>query len=444
MTRVSADPPLVRTLVQPLLALRASLGTGVATPDATVTKALSSASAQAAGTEGPHRDGVHALESTWAGAGADAAVPALRTTQTQIGDISDRGPAYLAVLTDAHSTTARAAQRVDQIIADFRRDAKSILSNATAAPDTDAVITRATQALRDAITAVTTAQTEMDQHTRTLDAMGPLTVTQPLSGQSPYTQSQTWSGTPEQPWSGAPGQSWEGSPGQYWSGTPGQSGPPMDPAQAAQLQLQQQLIAAGVQVGTAAINAGVDIGTHLIDKIAEVGTHTIDDLASMADKAIPQLLHPGSNNGTDGNSGSPGSPGKLFDFGAGQPSTTPGTIPPASNGGAPAATGAPAQNGSYPLQNSGGPAVAPPKPEVPDSAPPAAAAAPAPGVQAAPAPGKPAPDQNGATTGGVAMPPSAPGDQEHKPRDGQLGVTTPAAEEMVPVAVIGDFGDDTL
>jgi hypothetical protein len=55
------------------------------------------------------------------------------------------------------------------------------------------------------------------------------------------------------------------------------------------------------------------------------------------------------------------------------------------------------------------------------------------------------PDHNG-PTGGVAVPPplASGGGTDAKPRDGQLGVTTPAAEEMAPVAVIGDFGDDTL
>lgn len=316
------DPPIVAALVKPLLALRASLGTGAAIPDNAITSALAAASTQVADTEAPQREGLHALESSWESTGADAAVPALRTTRTEIGEISDRGPAYLSVLGDAHVTSSRAARRVDQIIEDFRKDARVIMGNAASAPDTDAVIARATQALRDAVTTVTAAQTEMDSHTRRLDEMGPLTVTTPAGVAA--NQSTT--------------------PGQLVPGatTPAASGQPLDPAAAAQLQLQQQLISAGVQLGTSAISAGVDIGTHLIDKIVEVGTHAMDTVATSVDKAIPELIHPGSTTGGgtagSGTSTTPsGTP--LFDFGGGAPKPTPapGTgavIPPAQNGSA--------------------------------------------------------------------------------------------------------------
>ncbi|WP_227984248.1 hypothetical protein [Nocardia spumae] len=425
----NVDPPIVATLMRPLLALRASLGTGVATPNATISGALSNASTQAADTEGPHRDGVHALESTWTGPGSDATVPALRTTQTQIGDISDRGPAYLGVLSDAHATSARAAGRVDRIIADFRRDARTILGNASSAPDTDAVITRATQALRDAITTVTSARTEMDDHSRRLDEMGPLTVTTP-AGLSSH---QSLSDTPDLP------SSYGATPGQYAAvpGQPGVPGQPIDPAQLAQLQLQQLLIQAGVDVGTSAINAGVDIGTHLIDKIAEVGTHTIDTVASSVDQAIPQLINPDNANGDKTNpAGTSGnSQGKLFDFGPGVGHATPGTTGPGSiiPGASPPAPdkGDKAQSDKA---DSASPAPAPapmPKPSIPVPAPP-------------PAPAPEPPAHPGGVAGGMALPPPNSGGQEHKPRDGQLGVTVPAAESTVPAAVIGDFGDDTV
>jgi hypothetical protein len=416
----NVDPPIVTALIQPMLALRSSLGTGVATPDKAITNALSAASTQVADAEGPHRDGLHALESSWTSTGADAAVPAVRTTQTQIGDISDRGPAYLSVLGDAHATSSRAAQRVDQIIEDFRRDAKQIMGTASSAPDTDAVIARATQALRDAVTTVTTAQTEMDGHTRTLDTMGPLTVTTP-AGVTAYNQS----------WTGIPGQY---TPGVATAGVPAQ---PMDPAQAAQLQLQQQLISAGVNLGTAAVNAGVDIGTHLIDKIAEVGTHAMDTVAASTDKAldkaIPELIHPGSTTGGGNSTGggtNPSTPGGMFDFGGGTgkpmtpaPGTGPGAvIPPAQNGAATA-----------------GKPDAKPAPVIPTpAAPPANSDSPA------PKPAAPEPTGQPGVTGGMALPPPASGDQEHKPREGQLGVTVPTSTENVPAAVIGDFGDDTL
>ncbi|MCM6776152.1 hypothetical protein NDR87_19345 [Nocardia sp. CDC159] len=439
----NVDPPIVATLVRPLLHLRASLGTGRAAPNDTIAAALSNSSARAADTEAPHRQGVHALESTWTGTGADAAVPALRTTQTQIGDISDRGPAYLSVLSEAHATSSRAARQVDRIIADFRSDARAILGNATAAPDTDAVIARATQALREAISTVQTARSEMDGHTQRLSDMGPLTVTRPT-------------GLSDDDWSSTPTDYSDYSGDTYSSDAPlsgvAPTDRPMDPAQAAQLQLQRQLIQAGVQVGTAAINAGVDIGTHLIDKIAEVGMHAMDTVAASVDKvvetAVPELIRPGSTSTGDGTAGS-----KIFDFGGGtttQPSgpstpSAPGVvIPPAPNSIIPPApNAAPGPPGG-------------PKPTLPESAPaappPVAANPPAPAPNPAPPapvgpPKPPEPGQPG-VTGGLAMPPAQPPntDQEHKPRDGQLGVTVPAmaVEDTVPAAVIGDFGDDTI
>ncbi|MFI9403386.1 hypothetical protein [Nocardia sp. NPDC052316] len=438
----NVDPPIVAALVRPLLQLRASLGTGVGTPNQTATNALSAAATQAADVEGPHRDGLHALESTWTSRGADAAVPALRTTQTEIGEISDRGPAYLSVLGDAHATSARAARTVDQIIADFRRDARQILGNATAAPDTDAVIARATQALRDALTTVNVAQTEMDDHSRRLDRMGPLTVTQPsgVTAAQPSTTSQFIPGGTSQfvPGTAAPGTTAPGIGG---------TTQPADPALAAQLQLQQQLISAGVQLGTAAINAGVDIGTniidkiagvgtHIVDKVAEVGTHAIDTVAAGADKAVTEAIRPGSTTG-DQSSGAPNSSAspKLFDFGAGaRPSTPsaptgPGTvIPPAQHGSAPSAR-----------------VEAPPPPPAPESRP---APAPAPQAQApADTPsrsGNPDQQSHPGTGGGVALPPPPRADdQEHKPKDGQLGVTVPTAAVAV-TPVLGDYDDDTL
>ncbi|MEV0293939.1 hypothetical protein [Nocardia sp. NPDC050710] len=415
----TVDPPIVAALVEPILKLRASLGTGVGTPDQAITGALAAASTRAADTEGPHRDGLYALESTWSSNAADLAVPSLRTTQTELGEISDRGPAYLEVLADAQTTTSRGAQKVDQIIADFRRDARRILGVATASPDTDAVIERGAQALRDAINTVQSTRSEMDDHTRRLDAMGPLTVTSPSGINSNQYQN--------------PYQS------QYVPGAtvPGTNGQQLDPVQAAQFQLQQQLVSAGVQLGTAAISAGVDIGTHLIDKIVEVGTHAMDTVAASADKvidkAIPELIHPGSTTG-DNNGGSNSKTGTgQFDFGggAGKSSTGPGanrgTTPPSQDEQSTAERSdprpVPAPQAPFaPTPQSNGSGT--PRPSAPENSP-----------------------QHG-PTGGVAMPPPAGGnDQEHKPKDGQLGVTVPAASfdadpVTVPAAVIGDFGDD--
>lgn len=473
-TSDDVDPPIIARLVQPMLALRSSLGTGVSAPDASIVRALTNSSTQAADTEAPHRNGMHVLESTWSGPGADAAVPALRTTQTQIGDISDRGPQYLAVLGDAQSTSHRAAQRVDTIIADFRRDARTILRNAKAAPDTDAVINRASQALRQAITAVDTAKTEMAAHTRKLQSMGPLTVTTPvdlstnqLSGTdlgdnlsndnsmdtSDYSpdDSNDFNSNNFTPFDN--GTSFDGS--QFNGTTPAVNlngtgtGPQLDPAAAAQLQLQEQLLSAGVDIGSDAISAGVNIGTELIDKIAEVGTHAIDTGAQVAEQAIPQLINPkAATNGTDGATGPGGTNGTsgtnsgLFDFGGSQ--STPNAQPAQNSdsvqpdqGGSDANTETPSTSGPStpaPSDNTPPPGTSTPPPS----------AKPAPPQTSAPDTSQPAPSQSGPTAG-LALPPSAgPGGGDAKPRDGQLGVTAPASTHMVPTAVIGDLGDDEI
>ncbi|WP_054813589.1 hypothetical protein [Nocardia arizonensis] len=433
----NVDPPIVAALVEPILTLRASLGTGAGAPDSAITDALSAASTRAADTEEPHRRGLHALESSWTSNAADLAVPSLRTTQTELGEISDRGPAYLEVLSDAQTTTSRGAQKVDQIIADFRRDARRILGVATASPDTDAVIERGAQALRDAISTVESTRSEMNDHTRRLDAMGPLTVSSPAG----IGTTQAAAGT-DYP---SPGNGTQYVPGATVPGA-GTTAQQLDPVVAAQFQLQQQLISAGVQVGTAAISAGVDIGTHLIDKFVEVGTHAMDTVAAsvdkVIDKAIPELIHPGSTTGDGNTSGSGAKPGAgQFDFGGGTGQTA------APNGN---------RNGNPPSSaQSDSPTIDPkpaPMPQVPF-----AGASPngsggtggsgGSGAAAAPRAVAPEPAQQHGPTGGVAMPPQiGSGDQEHKSREGQLGVTVPATLDpdpmTVPAAVIGDFGDD--
>jgi|GEM_PF-4607329 len=439
----NVDPPIVARLVQPMLALRASLGTGVSTPNAAIVAALTKSTTQAADTEAPHREGMQALESTWAGPAADAAVPALRTTRTQIGDISDRGPQYVQALTDAQATSSRAAQQVDGIIYGFRRDARTILSNAKAAPDTDAVITRATQALREAITAVNTAKTEMDGHTQKLTAMGPLTVTTPVDLSSNY----SGDGTPtySSDLSNSNGSNSNGSnnygSNNYspdnnasYTGAPnavvnGGNSQPLDPATAAQLQLQEQLISAGVNVGSDAISAGVNIGSELIDKIAEVGEHAIDQGATVAEQAIPQLINPSSSGGTAG-----ATTPSLFNFGGPAAQSTP--APQAGSGSIiPPTPGAAASSPPAPTNTTPGTSAPAPTPDPkPAPPPPSDTSTPAPPPPAAPPP-----------AAGLALPPAPGTGGGDAKRDGQLGVTAPAAvEEMVPAAVIGDFGDDSF
>lgn len=137
-------------LVQPLLELRAALGTGTTVPDQTLVSALQAAVERVADTDPEHARGLHALESSW-DTGADA-VPVLRRTRHEIGTVADHGPRYLTLLADAHATNAAAARGVDRIITEFRRDAREVVDTATTAPDADRVIDLASRALRDAIT----------------------------------------------------------------------------------------------------------------------------------------------------------------------------------------------------------------------------------------------------------------------------------------------------
>ncbi|MBF6321200.1 hypothetical protein OG935_23515 [Nocardia cyriacigeorgica] len=400
-----SDPPMVTVLAEPLRRLRSGLGSGAPAPDQQVLGALTTASATADATESTQTRGLHALESSWSGQAADTAVPVIRTTRSEIGAVADRGPQYAALLSDAHSTSSRAAREVDVIIDDFRRDARAILDTATSAPETDAVIDRAAQAIREALGVVNTAQGEMDGHRQRLRDMGPMTMTTP---QGVLT---------------TPGTTIPGTTTTVPGTVPGQ---PMDPALVMQLQLQQQLVAAGVQLGTTAIDAGVELGTKIIDRIADVGLKVVDTVGAQAGTAIEQALNPGkADNAETGPAstapaGAPGNPvpPKAFDFG-------------------------------------GGPA---PKPETAPSAPGAAMAAPPPPPPRS-IPAEPKPSDNGGGGGPFAAPPPAPGghhggmvippgtgqgggDQERKPRPGQLGVTVPAAlPTMVTAPAIGADDD---
>lgn len=267
-----SDPPMVTVLAEPLRRLRSGLGSGAPAPDQQVLGALTTASATADATESTQTRGLHALESSWSGQAADTAVPVIRTTRSEIGAVADRGPQYAALLSDAHSTSSRAAREVDVIIDDFRRDARAILDTATSAPETDAVIDRAAQAIREALGVVNTAQGEMDGHRQRLRDMGPMTMTTP---QGVLT---------------TPGTTIPGTTTTVPGTVPGQ---PMDPALVMQLQLQQQLVAAGVQLGTTAIDAGVELGTKIIDRIADVGLKVVDTVGAQAGTAIEQALNPG-------------------------------------------------------------------------------------------------------------------------------------------------------
>jgi hypothetical protein len=67
----------------------------------------------------------------------------------------------LTVLAAAQATASAAAAKAVTIIGGFQRDARSIMSAAKSAPDQDALLKSAAQALRDTITVVQGAQTDM-------------------------------------------------------------------------------------------------------------------------------------------------------------------------------------------------------------------------------------------------------------------------------------------
>lgn len=438
------DPPIVAALAAPLYQLRASLGSGAAEPHEALTAALTGATAHTAATEDTHRAGIHGVEATNDGAAASAAVPALRATAAHIGTIADRGPAVLAVTQDAHTTTSTAAARVDRIIDRFRSDARQIMGSATSAPDTDAVIDRAAEALRDAVTTVTAARTEMADHTRRLDALRPTAgaIDDDTTTTTTTTTSSSWTPPASLRWSPTTPSSFGG-----YSAAPMPmpvTTAPMDPATAAQVQMQAAALSAGVQLGTTALQAGVQIGTDIVDKIAEVATHGIDAAAKVGEKAVdqavPALLNgdktkPGNtdsstattDSGTSTGTGT--GTGALFDFG-GHSGTT------GTSGAAPAGH---SQTGLGSLLPDTKPDTPPPAPAQSSSPPPPTTPdpAPAPPPATTPAPG-PA-DHAPAPSGGAVLPPQASGGGDHdkRPRTGQFGVTTHTAPASAVAPVIG-------
>ncbi|MFD0366335.1 hypothetical protein ACFQZZ_33300 [Nocardia sp. GCM10030253] len=374
-------------LLQPLMALRATLGTASSSPDQTLLSALQTATTGIVDTDLEHGRALHALESSW-DTSSDV-MPVMARTRREIATTAELGPEYAALLTSAHTTNAAAARRVEQIIAEFRRDGRALVDTATTAPDGDGLIDLASHALREALTVVDDAQLEMDEHTRRLRGREPAKLTTP----------QSWSASPGvvQLPGAVPGL--PGMPGSSLNLPSATAGQPVDPAvaQAAiQAQMQQTAILAGIQIGGTVLEAGVELGTHLIDKIAEVGTKTMDTVAASAQTAIQEGLNP------------------AHPAAAGAPS------PPATP--APLSLSAPTPRIDF------GPTAATPAPATPA---PATNAAEEPQTPTAPTPKSPAdpapssaPNQTGA---GLAAPPrpAPPAEPEHTPR-GQLGVTVPA------------------
>jgi hypothetical protein len=90
-------------------------------------------------------------------------MPVMARTRREIATTAELGPEYAALLTSAHTTNAATARKVEQIIAEFRRDGRALVDTATTAPDGDGLIDLASHALREALTVVDDAQSEMDE-----------------------------------------------------------------------------------------------------------------------------------------------------------------------------------------------------------------------------------------------------------------------------------------
>ncbi|WP_194835384.1 hypothetical protein [Nocardia sp. XZ_19_369] len=406
------DPPIVAALVAPLRALRAALGTGDPTPNPALMSVLQNATADAADTDGEHAHGLYTLESSLQ-TSADA-IPTMRTTRSEISAIVDQAPQYLAVLRDAYISNAEAAQRVDAVIARFRRDSREVVDTATTESDADRVIALASTAFRDALSEVTGAQEQMDQYQSKLHGLQPV----PLSTPPGFTPTPgvlvvpTRNGVDEfgygQGGSTPNGQGpsdfgVNGSP-QLPVQVPGQ---PVDPAiqrAAIEAQIQGQLIAAGVQLATAVIDAGVEIGVKAIDRLADVGGKALEVVAAGASEAIKEGLRPGG--GTPVQPGSmppaaPAAPNGQFDFGG--PPDKPVVPPPAALNAGPGTSTPEPKPGPPPDDN--GEAAEPPSSPAPPTPPPTPPLATAP-----------------------VVPPASP-PPPGSPKRGQLGVTETAATE---------------
>lgn len=369
-----ADPPIVAELLAPLLELRAALGDGTGL-DPDTAAALTAAADAAAAAEDPARLGTYALEST--GTAPDA-VPVIRRTGTEVAALADHTGTLSSLLDDAYTTRNTAAARVDAIIADFRRRARPMAAAATSQADIDAIIELAAQSIRDGVSAVDTARGEMDGHRR---------------------RAASYNQGADAPRVTVP-HSYRAAPGVL-----GAAPAVTDPAAAAQIALNQALIAGGVQLGTAAIDAGVQIGTRIVDGIVQVATHGIDTGAALAEQAITTAAAatdpataPGGPTGDSKPAGPTGTSGLFAGLGAPAPKPDTPTTP------------APAPKPS--------PVIPPtPKPDTPSPS--------------TPAPPPPPPNQAGAVLPPVGRPREGQGQELERPRRaGQLGLTTPAEQEQ--------------
>ncbi|MFI1918493.1 hypothetical protein [Nocardia sp. NPDC020380] len=455
------EPALVTRLVAPLLELRASLGDG-ARPDGSAFDALAAAGTSTRNSDDPHRAGAQAL--TDAGT-ALAAVSAINRTRTQVAGLADVSDQLAPILSDAYDTRDRAAQSLDVLIADFRSKATNLVQNARSQADLDPILAMAADYIRDGVGVVKQADGEMDAHTAKV---------QQISDDSPQLTIPPAVQNGVDPNAAAPASNTDGSPQNSQYPNPGQTSPdtnndgwnnnsswnnngwnnnggwnngwnnnggwnngwdsgqnsgvnymnsPLartDPQLAAQLTLQQALIAGGVTLGSGLISAGVTIGGNLVDKVGEVVTHVIDKGAEIGEKGIDTLAGKGADQLQQAinPNANPAAPGAANPAAPNNNNLFPGLAPAAPSGGDPNAAAPAAPDTSTII--GGAPShpntVAPSVPDTNDGGAPAAQ----------PQAGVPA-DPNAGSPGGVVPPvtakPQPDTDKTTPRRDGQAGVT---------------------
>jgi len=466
----AADPAIVATLLEPILRLRESLGPG-GVDTAGIAEALRTAQRAAISAETPGRVGIHALESTQT---APPAVPVIRRTDSEVAALAQHTETLSRLLADAVATRDAAANRLDAIIADFRRRARPMAAAATSQADADAIISVGAQSLRDAVSTVNHARGDMDGHRRQAVAHGEggPRVTVPegyqslLSSNTGDSDEDSSSSTPSstRPSSmstdddttssttstgAGTGMSTGASPSTSSSTSTGMGGgadipmtpipPGTDPRVAAEIALNNALVQGGVALGTSAIDGGVEIGSKVVEGITEVATHGIDTGAGLAEQGITALAPGADPDTTTDPAASPGAPtgpgsGSLFGgLGAGAGPTAPEpSTPPNSSGGGPFAG-----LGAGPPRND--PPKIDPEPEQAPPPPPATSRPSPPPTESEPEPtdeGSTGTSEDDAAAADEPPPPTGamvppmgrapseqPGLESDRPRRGQLGMT---------------------
>ncbi|GEM29063.1 hypothetical protein NN3_00700 [Nocardia neocaledoniensis NBRC 108232] len=433
------DPDAIITyLSKPITELRAAFdGTGEPTDALAL---LNNAITQLDATEAPYRVSAADLESTWTSAAADTAIPAIRSTRTQIVDSSADSGDFATLIDAAVGTNTAASAALDAELDDFATQARQILKASPNDRGVTQVIDLARQILKaspndrgvtqvidlaremygNALSTVAGAQADYDSYSNRL-------------GEKSYTTPKSSLGTGGGPSTGDPSLPTDDTTaGEDASATvPDTTATSTDPVIAMQQALGTAAIEAATTVVTQLITSGAEVLTTLITEGAGVVTHAIDTLGTEAGDTITAGLTGTGDNATTTpaatNSGST----------ATNPTTTPAT-PVINFGGSDKPSGG-AAAGTGTGTNAGGSPTAAPKPEPsadPGTAEPKPAAPTGSGGTGQPGV---VPNTAGAPTTAVVPPagaqPAAGADEEHKPRT-QAGVTAPASIAADPASVV--------